>query len=128
MNPTRTDATIDFAIVMTSGPDTPKRLAAPFFLAATAAAEELRVVMYFTGLGTLLLQKGVGERVYPKEGGKSVAEFMRLAQDNGVQMVICKTSMDLHDLKAEDMISGVPMLSVSEALPYLGAAQKLLSF
>ncbi len=35
-----TDQSIDFAIIMTSGPDTPKRLASPFFLAATAAAAE----------------------------------------------------------------------------------------
>lgn len=67
---------IDFGIVMTSGPDTPKRLASPFFLAATAAAEERSVVVYFTGLGTLLLQKGVAETVFPKEGGKSLAGFM----------------------------------------------------
>ena len=33
---------IDFGIVMTSGPGTPKLLASPFFLAATAAAAEKR--------------------------------------------------------------------------------------
>ncbi|MHB8252816.1 MAG: DsrE/DsrF/DrsH-like family protein [Acidiferrobacter sp.] len=128
MNEMSRDAVVDFAIVMTSGPDTPMRLASPFFLAATAAAEERAVVMYFTGLGTLLLQKGVAEQVYPKAGGKSVADFMRLAQGNGVKLTLCKTSMDLHGLQAEDMISGVPMLSVTEALPYLEAAKKLLSF
>lgn len=122
------DGAVDFAIVMTSGPDTPKRLASPFFLAATAAAEERRVIIYFTGLGTLLLQKGEAEKVYPKEGGKSVADFMRLAQNNGVKFVLCKTSMDLHGLQAEDMIPEVPMLSVAEAFPYLEASQKILSF
>ena len=119
---------IDFGIVMTSGPDTPKRLASPFFLAATAAAEERKVVVYFTGLGTLLLQKGVAETVFPKEGGKSVAGFMDLARKNGAQFVLCATSMDLHGLKPEDMVPGVPAMSVADAMPYLEAAKKLLSF
>lgn len=119
---------IDFGIVMTSGPDTPKRLASPFFLAAAAAAEERSVVVYFTGLGTLLLQKGVAETVFPKEGGKSLAGFMDLAQKNGAQFVLCATSMDLHDLKPEDMLPGIPAMSVAAALPYLEAAKKLLSF
>jgi predicted peroxiredoxin len=122
------DTVIDFAIVVTSGPDTPQRLAAPFFLAATAAAEDMNVVMYFTGLGTLLLKKGVAERLYPKPGGKSVAEFMSLARANGVQFVICGMSMDLHDMTREDLAMDVPMVSVAEALPYLGAAKKLISF
>lgn len=119
---------IDLAIVMTSGPDRPKRLASPFFLAATAAAEDRRVVVYFTGLGTLLLKKGVAETLYPKEGGKSVAEFMQLARGNGVQFVLCATSMDLHGLRPEDMIAEAPAMSVAGALPYLEAAKKLLSF
>ena len=127
MKQTGTDGVVDFAIVMTSGPDCPRRLISPFFLAAAAAAEE-RVIMYFTDLGALLLQKGQAEKVYPKEGGKSAADFMRLAQDNGVKLVLCKTSMDLHGLRAEDMIPEVPMLSVTGALPYLEVARKLLSF
>lgn len=119
---------IDFAIIVTSGPDTPKRLAAPFFLAATAAAEDKNVVVYFTGLGTLLLKNGVAERVFPKEGGKSVADFMRLARNNGAQFVLCATSMDLHDMKPEDVALDVPMVKVAEALPYLEASNKLVSF
>ncbi len=67
---------IDFAIIVTGGPDTPKRLVAPFFLAATAPAEDKKVVVNFTGLGTLLMKKGVPEHTCPKEGGKSVADFM----------------------------------------------------
>ncbi|MEK8088296.1 DsrE/DsrF/DrsH-like family protein [Thermithiobacillus plumbiphilus] len=119
---------IDLGIVMTSGPDTPRRLASPFFLAATAAAEERSVVVYFTGLGTLLLKKGVAEEIYPKPGGKSVAQFMQLARDNGAQFVLCATSMDLFDLTPADVLPDIPAFSVSQALPYLEAANKLLSF
>ena len=119
---------IDFAIIMTSGPDTPKRLASPFYLAATAAAEDMSVVVYFTGLGTLLLKKGVAEQTYAKVGGKSIADFMHLARKNGAQFVACSMSMDLHDMTAADLAYKMPMVSVAEALPYLGAAKKLVSF
>lgn len=119
---------IDFAIIMTSGPDTPKRLAAPFFLAATAAAEEMNVVVYFTGLGTLLLKKGVTEQLYPKEGGKSVKGFMDQALTNGVRFIACAASMELNDMKKEDLGFDVPMVGVAESLPYLASANKLVSF
>lgn len=122
------EQSIDFAIVMTSGPDTPKRLASPFFLAATAAAEDMNVVVYFTGLGTQLLVKGVAENTYAKEGGKSIREFMDLAQQNGARFVLCKTSMDLFGIKDEDIAFDVPGLSVAAALPYLENSKKLLSF
>lgn len=119
---------IDFAIIMTSGPDTPKRLAAPFFLAATAAAEDMNVVVYFTGLGTLLLKRGVAEQLYPKEGGKSVRYFMDQALHNGARFVACVASMDLNDIRKEDLGFDVPMVGVAESLPYLGSANKLVSF
>ena len=85
-------------------------------------------MVYFTGLGTLLLKKGVAEEIYPKPGGKSVAQFMQLARDNGAQFVLCATSMDLFDLKPTDVLPDIPAFSVSQALPYLEAANKLLSF
>ncbi len=119
---------IDFAIIMTSGPDTPKRLASPFFMAATAAAEEMNVVVYFTGLGTLLLKKDVAEHVYPKEGGKSVKSFMDQALANGVRFIACASSMDLNDMNKSDLGFDVPMVGVAESLPYLASANKLVSF
>ncbi len=121
-----TDQSIDFAIIMTSGPDTPKRLASPFFLAATAAAAEMKVV--FTGQGNLLLKKGVAKSTYPKQGGMPVSHFMDQARRNGAQFVACKASLDLNDLVPGDLAYDLPMVGVAEALPYLGAAQKLVSF
>jgi len=121
--------TIDFAIVMTSGEDTPRRLASPFFLAATAAAEEMNVVVYFTGMGTTLLKKGVAENLYPKaDGGMPLSHFMNQALENGAQFVICKASMDLHNMTEDELGYDVPKVSVAAALPYLEAAEKMLSF
>jgi len=119
---------IDFAIIMTSGPDTPKRLPAPFFFAATAAAAEMGVIVYFTGQGTLLLRKGVAEKIYPKAGGMSVKHFMDQALNNGARFVACKASLDLNDIPAGDLAYELPMVGVAEALPYMGAAKKLVSF
>lgn len=122
---------VDFAIVMTSGPDTPKRLASPFFLAAAAAAEEMNVVVYFTGMGTELLKKGVAENTYAKpkeEGGKPIKGFMDLALQNGAQFVLCKTSMDLFNITEQDIAFDLPALTVGAALPYLEQAKKIISF
>ena len=119
---------IDFAIIMTSGPDTPKRLPAPFFFAATAAAAEMNVVVFFTGQGTLLLRKGVAEATFPKAGGMSVKHFMDQALSNGAHFIGCKASLELNDIQPGELGYDVPLVSVADALPYIGAAKKLVSF
>lgn len=97
-------------IVMTSGPDTPKRCATPFFFASIAAAMDMDVTMFFTIEGTLLLKKGVAETVYPKPGGKSVKEFLDEALEAGVKFTACTASTELNDIKLEDMIPGIKMV------------------
>lgn len=91
-------------IIMTSGPDTPHRCATPFFFATLATAMDYEVTMFFTIDGTLLLKKGLADTVYPKEGGKSAGEFMREAIESGVKMTACSASLELHNLKPEDLI------------------------
>ena len=97
-------------IVMTSGPDTPRRCATPFFFATLAAAMDYEVTMFFTIDGTLLLKKGLAEQVYPKAGGKPVSDFRQDALDAGVKILACTASMELHDLTAEDMIDNVKLV------------------
>jgi predicted peroxiredoxin len=97
-------------IIMTSGPDTPRRCATPFFFASLAAAMEYDVTMFFTIDGTLLLKKGLAETVYPKAGGKPVSEFIQDALDNGVTFLACTASTELHDLQPTDLIDGVKMV------------------
>ena len=97
-------------IIMTSGPDTPHRCATPFFFASLAVAMENEVTMFFTIDGTLLLKKGMAETVYPKAGGKPVSGFLQDAMDAGVNFLACTASMELHDLKSEDLIDGVKMV------------------
>lgn len=97
-------------IIMTSGPDTPRRCATPFFFASLAAAMDYDVTMFFTIDGTLLLKKGLAETVYPKAGGKPVSAFINEALENGVKFLACTASTELHDLQPSDLIDGVKMV------------------
>jgi predicted peroxiredoxin len=97
-------------IIMTSGPDTPRRCATPFFFASLAAAMDYDVTMFFTIDGTLLLKKGVAETVYPKAGGKPVSAFLNEAIENGVKLLACTASTELHDLTPKDLIPEVKMV------------------
>lgn len=97
-------------IIMTSGPDTPRRCATPFFFASLAAAMDYEVTMFFTIDGTLLLKKGMAETVYPKAGGKPVSSFLLEAQEAGVTFLACTASTELHDLQPSDLIDGIKMV------------------
>jgi predicted peroxiredoxin len=117
----------DLVIIMLTGPENPKRLPSAFFLAATAAAEQ-SVVMYFTGPAMELLARGKAESIVPIAGGKSIAGFMKLAEDNGVQFIGCLQSMELSGMQAADLAKPVPLLTPSAALPALGAARRLMTW
>lgn len=122
------DEKVDFAIIMTSGSDTPKHCAAPFFFAATAAAMEMNVIVFFTAQGTLLLKKGEAETVFPKEGGESLKHFMDQALSNGAKFVGCKASLDLNGISEDELEFDIPLVSVAQSMPFIGNADKLVSF
>ncbi len=122
------DKAPDFVIVLIAGPENPKRLPSAFFLAATAAAEEQDVLMYFTGPATELLRKGVAETLFPMAGGKSIADFMKLAEDNGVRIIGCAQSLELNGMTAADLAKQVPLLTPSAALPSLARAGRVLTW
>lgn len=47
----------DLVIILLTGKENAKRLPSAFFLASTAAAEDMNVVVYFTGPATELLKR-----------------------------------------------------------------------
>ena len=97
--------------VMTHGTESPERCATPFFLAASAAAMDADVSIYFTMNGPQLLEKGVAERIGPKgEKGEKLKYFIDQALDCGVKLLVCQPSLDLNDLQQEDLIEGVRMI------------------
>lgn len=93
-------------IMMTSGPDTPTRLATPLQQAMTALAldaEEVTVV--FTMEGTRLLKKGVAEKIYTHEGAdQSIYETIQIAKECGVNLYVCPSSLKMHNLTLDDCI------------------------
>jgi predicted peroxiredoxin len=97
-------------IIMTSGPETPRRCATPIFFATLAAAMDYDVTMFFTIDGTLLLKKGMAETVFPKQGGDPVSKFLKDALDAGVKVTACTASMELHDLKPADILDGIKLV------------------
>lgn len=118
----------DLVIIVITGAENPKRLPSAFFLAATAAASEQKVIMYFTGPATELLAKGKAESIFPMEGGKSVADFMKLAEDNGVQVIGCLQSLELNGMTKDDLAKAIPLMNPSAALPSLAAAGRILTW
>ncbi|VAW77592.1 hypothetical protein MNBD_GAMMA13-1824 [hydrothermal vent metagenome] len=93
-------------IMMTSGPDTPTRLGTPFHQAMTAVALDAEeVTIIYTMEGTRLLEKGVADKVYAKQGADhSVYEAIQNAKECGVNMYVCPSSLELHNLSMEDCI------------------------
>lgn len=96
--------------VQTSGVESPGRSATVFFLAASAAAMDVGVGIYFTQTGPTLLQRGTPETLRVKPGGATLSHFMDQARDLGVRFYVCQPSLDLNDLKMEDLIDGVEMI------------------
>jgi len=115
-------------IVMTSGPETPRRCATPFFFASLAAAMDYEVTMFFTIDGTLLLKKGMAETVYPKDGGEPVSKFLNEAIEAGVKLTACTASTELHNMTAEDLIPEVKMVGGAYMWQAAEDAKTVLSF
>ena len=115
-------------IMMTSGPDTPRRCATPFFMATLAAAMDYEVTMFFTIDGTLLLKKGLAATIFPKAGGKSVEAYLNEALEAGVKMTACTASTELNGLVPEDLIDGVKMVGGASFWQMSDGAKTVVSF
>lgn len=97
--------------VQTHGVDDPGRCATPFFLAASAAAMECEVAIYFTMYGPQLLQRDVVDKIGPKgDRGQPLSYFVDQATALGVRLLVCQPSLDLNDLAIEELIDGVEMI------------------
>ena len=97
--------------VQTHGVNDPGRSATPFFLAASAAAMDCEVGIYFTMYGPQLLQSDVVDKIGPKgDAGQPLRYFISQATDLGVKLYVCQPSLDLNDLTMDDLIDGVSMI------------------
>ncbi|NIJ13018.1 hypothetical protein FHU38_003362 [Saccharomonospora amisosensis] len=97
--------------VQTHGVDDPGRSATPFFLAASAAAMDSEVMIYFTMYGPTLLQREVVDKIGPKgDRGQPLRHFIDQATTLGVRLLVCQPSLDLNDLELDSLIDGVEMI------------------
>lgn len=115
--------------VHTHGVNDPGRCATPFFLAASAAAMECEVGIYFTMYGPQLLQRAVIDKIGPKgDVGQPLAYFIKQATDLGVRLYVCQPSLDLNDLALDDLIDGVEMIGGAAFNDMAMAADTVISF
>jgi uncharacterized protein len=96
--------------VQTTGVEAPERSAMVFVLAASAAAMDVEVGIYFTQLGPTLLRRGVPETLRIKRGGGMLGPLVDQARDLGVRFYVCQPGLDLTDLATQDLIDGVDLI------------------
>ena len=115
--------------VQTHGVSDPGRSATPFFLAASAAAMEIEVGIYFTMYGPQLLQKDVVDKIGPKgDRGQRLSYFIKQATDLGVRLWVCQPSLDLNDLEFGQLIDGVEMIGGAAFNDLAMLADAVISF
>lgn len=115
-------------IIMTSGKYDPRRCATPFFFASLAVAMDYEVTMFFTIDGTTLLEKGVAETVYPREGGENVAKYMNDCIEAEIPFYCCTASMELHGLTQDDLIENVEFVGGAKMWDLADDVGKVLTF
>ncbi len=105
------EADANILYVQTHGVSDPGRSATPFFLAASAAAMDCEVMIYFTMYGPTLLRKDVVDKIGPKgDRGQPLRFFIEQATGLGVRLLVCQPSLELNDLALDDLIDGVSMI------------------
>jgi predicted peroxiredoxin len=115
--------------VQTHGADDPGRCATPFFLAASAAAMECEVMIYFTMYGPTLLRRDIIDKIGPKgERGQPLRYFVEQATGLGVRLLVCQPSLDLNDLSLDDLIDGVEMIGGAAFNDLAISADAVISF
>jgi predicted peroxiredoxin len=123
------DAEAKVLYVQTHGVSDPGRCATPFFLAASAAAMECEVVIYFTMYGPTLLRKDVIDKIGPKgEFGQPLRYFIEQATGLGVRLLVCQPSLDLNDLTMDELIDGVQMIGGAAFNDLAISADAVISF
>ena len=123
------DAESKVLYVQTHGVNDPGRSATPFFLAASAAAMECEVMIYFTMYGPTLLRKDVIDTIGPKgEHGQPLRYFIEQATGLGVRLLVCQPSLDLNDLTIDELIDGVQMIGGAAFNDIAISADAVISF
>lgn len=106
-------------LLWAAGPDAPHACATPFFHAATAAAMDVDVEIYFTSASIQLLARGVAASLAsgPRQRD-TVYAFMQRAAQLGAKFYACPQAMEEHGVGQGDFIPEVT--GIAGAASYLG--------
>lgn len=91
-------------VVATFGSDNPERCPGPFVFAGEAARDGAEAGIVFVLQAPLILKQGVAENMRPKEGARTIREFIDEALEAGVNFYVCDTALDLCSMTPEDLI------------------------
>lgn len=104
-------------VIQTHGVATPTRTYSPLFYAMAAAAMEMEVMVWFTMDGTNQLKKGEAEKVQlVKDSNVNLKTMLEMAMDSEVELRVCQQSLELWDMKPEDLIDGVEILGATSII------------
>jgi len=104
-------------VIQTHGVATPTRTYSPLFYAMAAAAMEMEVMVWFTMDGTNQLKKGEAEKVQlDKSSNVTLKTMLEMAMDSEVELRVCQQSLELWDMKPEDLIDGVEILGATSII------------
>lgn len=92
-------------MLLTISPDQPHLCGTPFFQAATAAAMDAEVEIYFASSATRLLVRGIADGIHPSDNkAKSVYGFMQDASQLGVKFFACGGALEAYAITSELLI------------------------
>jgi len=104
-------------VIQTHGVETPTRTYSPLFYAMAAAAMEMEVMVWFTMNGTNQLKKGEAEKVQlDKTSNVTLKTMLQMAIDSDVKLRVCQQSLELWQMKPEDLIDGVEILGATSII------------
>lgn len=104
-------------VIQTHGVETPTRTYSPLFYAMAAAAMEMEVMVWFTMNGTNQLKKGEAEKVQlDKTSNVTLKTMLQMAMDSDVKLRVCQQSLELWNMKPEDLIEGVEILGATSII------------
>jgi len=104
-------------VIQTHGVQTPRRTYSPLFYAMAAAAMEMEVMVWFTMDGTNQLKKGEAEKVQlVKDSNVNLKTMLEMAMDSEVELRVCQQSLELWDMKPDDLIDGVEILGATSII------------
>jgi len=104
-------------VIQTHGVGTPNRTYSPLFYAMAAAAMEIEVMVWFTMDGTNQLKKGEAEKVQlVKDSNVNLKTMLEMAMDSEVELRVCQQSLELWDMKMDDVIDGVEIMGATSII------------